>query len=155
VFAEGSDDEEVSQMKWGAIGLGASLLALVVGALALTTRGSGQSTRIATTTVESAPVGVRIPVAPAQPTQPVSSATKRARSGAKLSKPCRSHAGDESDPTGDDRSNARNCRSNRSGHSQAGDNQRDRAGDDQAGDNDSGDSARDNQAGDNAGGNQP
>jgi hypothetical protein len=142
-------------MKWAAIGLGASLLALAVGALALTTRGGGQSTRIAATTLESAPVGVQIPVAPAQPTQPASSATKRARSGANVSKRCQSGAGDESDPTGDDRSNARSCRSGSSGDNQAGDNQRDQAGDDQAGDNESGGNAGDNQAGDNAGGNQP
>lgn len=140
-------------MKWAAIGLGASLLALAVGALALTTRGGGQSTRIATTTVSSAPLGVQIPVAPAQPTRPVSSAKKRAQSRANLSKPCQSNAGDESDPTGDDRSNARSCRSRSSGDNQAGDNRRDQAGDNQASDNESG--AGDNQAGDNAGGNQP
>jgi hypothetical protein len=121
MFAEGSDDEDVSQMKWAAIGLGASLLALAVGALALTTRGGGQSTRIATTTVGSAPLGVQIPVAPAQPSQPVSSATKQARSGANLSRPCQGKVGDESDPTGDDRSNARDC-TNSSGDNQAGDN---------------------------------
>ena len=134
-------------MKWAAIWLGASLLALAVGALAITTRGGGQSTRIATTTVESAPLGVQIPVAPAQPTRPVSSATKRARSRANVPKPCQSDRGDESDPTGDDRSNARNCRSSSSGDNQAGD--------EQAGDNESGDSADDNQAGDHADGNQP
>lgn len=155
MFAEGSDGEKVFQMKWAAIGLGASLLALAAGALALTTRGGGQSTRIATTTVGPAPLGIQIPVVPAQPTQPVSSATKQSRSGTRVSKPCRSHAGDESDPTGDDRSKARNCGSNRSGDNQAGDNRRDQAGDDQAGDNESGDSAGDNQAGDDAGGNQP
>jgi hypothetical protein len=142
-------------MKWAAIGLGALLLALVVGALALTTRGDGQSTRIATTTVEAAPFGVQIPAAPAQPIRPVSSATKRARPRKNLSKPCHSNGGDESDPTGDDRSNARNCRSNRSGDNQAGDNRRDQAGDEQAGDSESGDGAGDNQAGDEAGGNQP
>jgi hypothetical protein len=136
-------------MKWAAIGLGASLLALAVGALALTTRGGEQSTRNATTTLESVPVGVQIPLLTPQPSQQ-KSATKPARSRAKLAKPCRSHADDESDATGDDRSNTRNCRSNRSG-----DNRRDQAGDDQAGDNDSGDSAGDNQAGDDAGGNQP
>jgi hypothetical protein len=142
-------------MKWVAIGLGASLLALAVGALALTTRGGGQSTRIATTTVESAPVGVQIPVLTPQPSRAVSPATKRARSGASRSKTCQSNGGDESDPSGDDRSNARNCRSSSSGDNQAGDNQRDQAGDNQAGDNESGDGAGDNQAGDNAGGNQP
>jgi hypothetical protein len=142
-------------MKWVAIGLGASLLALAVGALALTTRGGGQSTRIATTTLESAPVGVQIPGLTPQPSQPVPPATKRTRSGANLPKPCQSNGADESDPTGDDRSKTRNCSSNSSGDNQAGDNQRDQAADEQAGDNESGDNAGDNQAGDSAGDNQP
>jgi hypothetical protein len=142
-------------MKWVAIGLGAFLLALAVSALALTTRGGGQSTRISTTTAAPSPIGALIPVAPLQPSPPVSPTKKRARSGASVSKKCQSNGGDESDPSGDDRSNARNCRSNSSGDKQAGDNQRDQAGDEQAGDNESGDNAGDNQAGDNAGGNQP
>jgi hypothetical protein len=142
-------------MKWAAIGLGASLLALAVGVLALTTRGGEQSTRSATTTAAPSPIDALIPVATAQPSRPASPATKRARSGASPSKTCRSNTGDESDPTGDDRSNARNCPSNRSGDDQAGDNRRDQGGDDQAGDTESGDNGRDNQAGDNTGGNQP
>jgi hypothetical protein len=141
-------------MKWAAIGLGAFLLALAVGALALTTRGGGQSARIATTTVAYSPIDALIPVATPQPSRPVSPAKKR-RSGASVSKKCRSNAGDESDATGDDRSKARNCGSNSSGDNQAGDNQRDQSGDAQAGDTSSGDNAGDNQAGDNAGGNQP
>jgi hypothetical protein len=118
------------------------LLALAVGVLALTTRGGEQSTRSATTTAAPAPIDALIPVATAQPSRPASPATKRARSGASPSKTCQRNAGDESDPTGDDRSKARNCPSNRSG-------------DDQAGDTESGDNGGDNQAGDNAGGNQP
>jgi hypothetical protein len=145
----------ISGMNWAAIGLGAFLLALAVGALALTTRGGGQSTRIATTTVASTPVDALIPVQTTQPSKPVSPASKPARSRASLPKKCRSGSGDESDSTGDDRSNARTCRSSSPGDNQAGDNQRDQVGDDQAGDNESGDNAGDNQAGDNAGGNQP
>jgi hypothetical protein len=141
-------------MKWVAIGLGASLLALAVGALALTTRGGGQSTRSVTPTAASAPLGVTIPAAASQPSLPVPSTTKQARSGATPSKTCQS--GGESDPNGDDRSNARNCSSSSSRDDQAGDNASgDNAGDDQAGDNASGDNTGDNQAGDNAGGNQP
>jgi hypothetical protein len=155
VFAEGSDDEEVFRMKWVAIGLGASLLALAVGALALTTRGGGQSTRIATTTVASNPIDALIPVPTTPLSAPVSPAKKRARSGSSLPKTCQSNGGDESDETGDDRPEARSCRSDSSGDNQAGDNQRDQVGDDQAGDSESGDNAGDNQAGDNAGGNQP
>jgi hypothetical protein len=142
-------------MKWVAIGLGASLLALAVGALALTTRGGGQSTRIATTTVTSNPIDALIPVPTTPLSAPVSPAKKPGRSGASLPKTCQSNGGDESDPTGDDHPAARSCRSNGSGDNQAGDNQRDQVGDDQAGDNESGDNAGDNQAGDNAGGNQP
>jgi hypothetical protein len=142
-------------MKWAAIGLGASLLALAVGALALATRGGEQATRIVTTTEASAPLGVQIPFAPAQPSRPASPSTKRARSRANLSRPCQGNRNDESDPTGDDRSNARHCSSNGTGDNQAGDNRRDQAGDDQAGDTEAGDNAGDNQAGDNAGGNQP
>jgi hypothetical protein len=133
-------------MKWAAIGLGASLLALAVGALALTTRGGEQTTRIATTTAASSPIAAPIPVVTTQPSRPVSSSTKRARSRANLSRPCRSKGNDESDPTGDDRSTARHCSSNSTGDNQAGDSRRDQAGDDQAGDT---------EAGDNAGGNQP
>jgi hypothetical protein len=142
-------------MKWAAIGLGASLLALAVGALALTTRGGEHTTRIATTTEASSPTAALIPVVTAQPSRPVSPATKRARSRANLSRPCRGNRNDESDPTGDDRSNVRHCSSNGTGDNQAGDNHRDQAGDDQAGDTEAGDNAGDNQAGDNAGGNQP
>jgi hypothetical protein len=143
-------------MKWIAIGLGASLLALAVGALALTSRGGGNSTRIATTTGALVPADALTPVATMQPSQAVSTTTKRARSEASPANTCQSNGGDESDPNGDDRSNARNCGSSSSGDDQAGDTgSGDNAGDNQAGDNESGDNAGDNQAGDNAGGNQP
>jgi hypothetical protein len=114
-------------MKWGAIGVGAAVLALAAGAFvfALTTRAGGPGTPTIVTTNTPAVVTT------------VSTPTKPARSVIKPS--CRS----DSDPTGSD---TPSCGS---ADDQAGDtNSGDSSGDDQAGDSNSGDSSGDNQAGD-------
>jgi hypothetical protein len=137
-------------MKWGAIGLGATALALVVGAFvfALTTRADAPgspaivttitpasattSTPTIVTTVASPAVKARPPAAakPAPPAKkPARRVTKRSCQGG--------------DPTGSD---TPSCDSS---DNQAGDrNSGDGSGDDQAGDSDSGVSGGDNQAGD-------
>jgi hypothetical protein len=120
-------------MKWGAIGLGAAVLALAVGAFALTTRGVGQGTREIVTTTETSPSGALTPTMTANPVSPVSAAKKPARVGVG---PCKSDGTEDSDPTGDDSSNAREaggvCGSDResenSGDNEAGDNRDDEAG---------------------------
>jgi hypothetical protein len=112
-------------MKWVAtIGLAAAVLALAVGAFALTSRGGGQSTPAIVTVTEPAPIGAVIPASTVKPSRPVSAARKPAQRVAHptLARPCQGN-GDESDPSGDDSSGVcRSGRSNNSSDNQAGDN---------------------------------
>ena len=77
-------------MKWGVLGLGAAVLALAVGAFALTTQAGGENVRQIVTTVPS-PAGA---VTPASTAPPAPSAAQPTRTGG-----CQS---DTSDATGDD-----------------------------------------------------
>jgi hypothetical protein len=77
-------------MKWGGLGLGAAVLALAVGAFALTTHDGGQNVRQIVTTVPSRAGAVTS----ASTAPPAPSAAQRTRIGA-----CQS---DTSDATGDD-----------------------------------------------------
>jgi hypothetical protein len=77
-------------MRWGVLGLGAAVLALAVGALALTTQDRGEHVRQIVTTVPSrASAETPASIAPPAPTP-----AKRTRNGA-----CQS---DTSDATGQD-----------------------------------------------------
>jgi len=115
--------------KWGAVAAGAAVVALLAGGLTLAfSNGKNNAPRIVTSTVSA---NIQAP------------ATKQDQAASQ-----HGGAADESDPTGDDRSEA-------GSDNQAGD----RGGDDQAGDrggdNQAGDKGGDNRAGDNASGSQP
>ena len=115
--------------KWGAVAAGAAVVALLVGGLALAlSNGKSNPPRIVTSTVSA---DIQVPA-------PKQDHAASHRGG----------AADESDPTGDDRSDegSDNQAGDRGGDNQAGD---------RGGDNQAGDRGGDNQAGDNASGNQP
>jgi hypothetical protein len=137
--------------KWGVIAAGAAVVALVAGALLLTLGGSRKVTTYdVITTTDSA----RVPV---KPVVPVKQVANKAPASAPA---CRGGAGDESDPTGDDRSSVRRTRRSCPGarDDQAGDSNSDQGGDNQAGDrggdNQAGDRGSDDQAGDRGDDNQ-
>jgi hypothetical protein len=79
-------------MKWAAVGLGAAVLALAGGAFALTSRDDGPRTRNGVTPTEAA---ATVGVLPALKGE--------------ISPPCRSDGGEDSDSSGDDRSDRRNA----------------------------------------------
>lgn len=144
--------------KWGVIAAGAALVALVAGALLLTLGGSRKVTTYDVITTTDSSAG-----APVKPVVPVKQVANKAPASAPA---CQGRAGDESDPTGDDRSSVRRtsraCRTAVEGGSarddQAGDGNSDQSGDNQAGDrgsdNQAGDRGSDDQAGDHGGDNQ-
>jgi hypothetical protein len=125
-------------MKWGAIALVAAVLAFTAGALTLTLRSSGAGAREYVTSTDSFVVG-----AVKQALTTTTAVPRRGRSA-----PACRGGGDESDPTGDDRSSTRRASRACPADNQAGDNQ---AGD-RGGDNQAGDRGGDNQAGDNQSG---
>ena len=150
-------------MKWKAIALGVGVLALiagalVVGVLTITMQSGGASARESVTSPDSFAVGG------VKQTAVTTTVPRRGRPASA----CQRGAGDESDPTGDDRSSTRRTSRACPADNQAGDNQAgdrggdnqagDRGGDDQAGDrggdNQAGDRGGDNQAGDRGGDNQ-
>jgi hypothetical protein len=113
---EGDIDEKVTRVKWIAIGLG--VVALAVGAFALTTQGGGKNMRQIVTTVPS-PAGALTPASTAKPDANVA---KRAPSAAQptSTEACQR---DTSDATGDDCAAAQN--DDQAGDSQARDNEPD------------------------------
>ena len=114
-------------MKWAAIGLGTSILALGVGAYALLARDGGQGTR---------DVGTRT-VAPTAESLP-----SKGRAVSSVTKPVLdSQAGDSNDDQAGD-SQAGDDKDDQAGDSRAGDGNDDQAGDGKAGD------GNDDQAGD-------
>jgi hypothetical protein len=127
-------------MKWLVMGLGASLLALAVGAYALTAGGGRQAPSVVVTTTSSA-IDAPLSAATGKATQTLSTAKKAVRRSTKPapSPKCQTDGGENSDPTGDDRSQSKaSCGSgNASGNS--GDNQAGDSGSDQGGDNQAGD----------------
>jgi hypothetical protein len=121
-------------MKRVAMVLGIVVLALVAGVVALTMRGDGQGVRAVVTSPRTAVV---------DPLDRVLNAGANSLPGANGR--CRRELADDSDATGDDRSNpagtAKHCRADReddAGDDKTGDDRSDESGDDQPGDNENG-----------------
>jgi hypothetical protein len=138
--------DEAERVRWALIAAAAAVVALLAGALLLTLGGSSQrSTYQVITTTQSTGLG------PAQHVVDVS----RSRLAQPAARTCQGSAGDESDPTGDDRPSvrrkARACPVNRHDGNAGDDQAGDRGGDNQAGDDQAGDRGGDNQAGDDHG----
>jgi hypothetical protein len=122
-------------MKWVAMVLGLLVLALVAGVVALTMRGDGQGVRAAVTSPRTAVV---------DPLKRVLTTEGSSLLGANGR--CRRESAEDSDASGDDRSNrahtTKPCRADReddnAGDNETGDDRSDESGDDQAGDNENG-----------------
>jgi hypothetical protein len=110
-FTDGTD-EEVDRMKWIAMALSAVALAVAAGAVALAARDGSRGVRAVVTTLESWPPGAASPASTATPRRPRPEAKRPQRRSAQPTRAgrCRSDEGDDSDPTGDDRSSTRRAR---------------------------------------------